>query len=170
MSDLNATLQAVENILQQASDLANRDAALKQLGELIAGMARNGTTRDHPVREIPARLSDRWSTLLLLLLRTGSYRHSTLRRLVGTLSVEGKISQRMLTLRLRTLERDGFITRHTTNTHPPGMEYELTALGRSLLEQIDQLMEWVRQHSPQIIVAREQFNQRSAAFKDKDAE
>lgn len=170
MSDLNVTLQAVEKILQQASDLANRDTALKQLSELIASMARDGATRDHPVREIPARMGDRWSSLLLLLLRTGSYRHSTLRRLVSTMSSEGKISQRMLTLRLRTLERDGLITRHATNTHPPGMEYELTALGRSLLEQIDQLMDWVRRNSPQIIAAREQFNQRSEESKNIDDE
>lgn len=165
MSELNTTLQAVEKILQQANDLANRDAALKQLAELATAMDRDGNMRDQPVREIPARLGDRWSTLLLLLLRTGSYRHSTLRRLVSTMSAEGKISQRMLTLRLRTLERDGVISRHATNTHPPGMEYELTSLGHSLLEQIDQLMNWVRQHSPQIMSAREQFAQRSEEAK-----
>lgn len=170
MSDLNTTLQAVEKILRQTADLANRDAALKQLAELATGMERDGAARDQPIREIPARLGDRWSSLLLLLLRTGNYRHSTLRRLVSTMSSEGKISQRMLTLRLRTLERDGLISRYATNTHPPGVEYAITDLGRSLLEQTDHLMNWIRQHSKQIRDARELFEQYNADSRLEDDE
>ena len=93
----------------------------------------------------------------MLLLRTGTYRHSTLRRLVTAISAEGKISQRMLTLRLRTLERDGLVSRHATDSHPPGMEYALTDLGKSLLTQIDALAQWTREHRAEILAARSRF-------------
>jgi DNA-binding HxlR family transcriptional regulator len=162
MQDHATILQAVEKILAASSDIQNREQSLQKLTYLIQNMSRDGVHRDMPVREIPARLGDRWSTLLMLLLRTGAYRHSTLRRLVSAMSAEGKISQRMLTLRLRTLERDGIVSRHVTSTHPPGMEYALTELGNSLLNQIDQLMEWIRAHQSQIMAAREAFATRAA--------
>jgi len=112
------------------------------------------------MREICARIGDKWSSLLLHLLRTGSYRHAVLRRLVSTVGAEGRISQRMLTLRLRTLERDGLIERRViSTTHPPGVEYALTDLGRSLTIQIEQLMQWIREHMQQILQARLRFSE-----------
>jgi DNA-binding HxlR family transcriptional regulator len=162
MQDHATTLQAVEKILAASADVQNREQSLQLLTSLVQNMSRDGVHRDMPAREIPARLGDRWSTLLMMLLRTGAYRHSTLRRLVSTTSAEGKISQRMLTLRLRTLERDGLVSRQVTNTHPPGMQYALTELGSSLLNQIDQLMEWTRSHQGQIMTAREAFATRAA--------
>jgi DNA-binding HxlR family transcriptional regulator len=104
-----------------------------------------------------ARLGDKWSPLLLLLLAKGSYRHATLRRLVSLVSAEGRISQRMLTLRLRSLERDGLVSREIIDTHPPGVRYALTPLGRGLVEQYESLMEWTRQHSATIRDARAAF-------------
>ncbi|MGC3980465.1 MAG: helix-turn-helix domain-containing protein [Steroidobacteraceae bacterium] len=159
MTDLNLKLRNVRKALQLAGDLPDSERIFNDLQDLAQAMDRDGVNRDEPVREIPARLGDRWSTLLMLLLRTGAFRHSTLRRLVAALSAEGKISQRMLTLRLRTLERDGLISRHATNTHPPGMEYAITPLGMGLMQQLDNLMMWIREHKTEITAARERFSQ-----------
>ena len=80
--------------------------------------------------------------------------------LVSTVGAEGRISQRMLTLRLRALERDGLIERRVIPTaHPPGVEYALTELGRSLSAQIENLMQWIRDHMAQILKARARFSE-----------
>lgn len=160
-SDVDTTLQAIDKILLQLPDPAARAAAAAGLHGLVRAMAVSGIRRDDPIREICARVGDRWSSLLLLLLRAGNFRHSALRRLISTVSYEKRISQRMLTLRLRTLERDGLITRYATDTHPPGTEYALTPLGRGLLEQLETLMSWIRQNNAEILQAREQFDARS---------
>lgn len=160
-SELDTTLQAVDKILLQLPDPAARAAAASELHNLVRAMAVSGVRRDDPIREICARVGDRWSSLLLLLLRAGNFRHSALRRLISTVSYEKRISQRMLTLRLRTLERDGLITRYATDTHPPGTEYALTPLGRGLLEQLEVLMDWIRRNNADILQAREQFDARS---------
>ncbi len=162
MLDIETTLRSVDKILLQASSVPDREQTKARLAELVHAMAHDGVSRDLPMREIPARVGDRWSTLLMILLRTGTYRHSTLRRLVSLTSAEGKISQRMLTLRLRTLERDGLVSRKATDTHPPGMEYSLTDLGRSLMEQIELLMNWTRKHNEEILAARVAFAKRAA--------
>jgi DNA-binding HxlR family transcriptional regulator len=133
------------------------DAALAQLGAMVRNMAADGVRREDPIREVFARLGDKWSTLLLLLLRTGNYRHAVLRRLVSAVGSEGRISQRMLTLRLRGLERDGLIARRTISTQPPGVEYGLTELGSGLVLQIDVMMQWVRTHIVEILRARQEF-------------
>jgi DNA-binding HxlR family transcriptional regulator len=138
------------------------DAALAQLGAMVRNMAADGVRREEPMREIFARIGDKWSTLLLLLLRTGNYRHAVLRRLVSAVGSEGRISQRMLTLRLRALERDGLIARRTISTQPPGVEYGLTELGAGLLREVDTVMQWVRSHLEEIHRAR-------AAFEASDA-
>ena len=121
-------------------------------------MQRYGRDRSDPMREIPARIGDRWSLLLLLLLRIGSFRHATLKRLVAATSAEGEISQRMLTLRLRTLERDGLIDRKVTPSVPPRVDYSITALGLSLLDRVEALMDWVREHNALIRASRTRFD------------
>jgi DNA-binding HxlR family transcriptional regulator len=116
-----------------------------------------------------ARIGDKWSTLLLHLLRTGNYRHAVLRRLVSAVGAEGRISQRMLTLRLRALERDGLLERRVVpDTHPPGVEYALTELGQSLTAQIESLMQWIRDHMARILQARERFGRSADAPGDGD--
>lgn len=168
MNDLNDKLQEVRKALKLAGGASNTEHVYEQLSQLAQAMARDGVDRDEPQREIPARLGDRWSTLLLMLLRISPLRHSTLRRLVTALSAEGKISQRMLTLRLRTLERDGLISRRITDTHPPGMEYSITPLGGSLLAQIEQLHNWIRIHKQDILDARIAFSQQQQTMAADD--
>lgn len=165
-TNAESRLQAVEKILRQTVDLRDRERALGELRNLVQAMATDGIHRDAPMREICARVGDRWSSLILLLLSASNFRHSTLRRLIGTVSYEGRISQRMLTLRLRGLERDGLIARHVTDTHPPGTEYSLTELGRGLLTQFENLMRWIRANNAEIYRAREQFSARSETPRD----
>ncbi|MCB1357252.1 MAG: helix-turn-helix transcriptional regulator [Maritimibacter sp.] len=113
--------------------------------------------RDAPVREVMARLGDNWSALILKVLATGTYRHATLKRVIGALSSEGEISQRMLTLRLRTLERDGFVARTEQPTVPPRVCYDLTELGRGLVAEFDRMLGWIETHEADITDARARF-------------
>src|SRR3954447_2514383 len=89
-----------------------------------------------PVRHVLDRLGDAWSFLVVLHLGTGPYRFNALKR-----RIDG-ISQRMLTLTLRKLERDGLVSREVRPTTPPQVEYALTALGRSLGAPINALTAW----------------------------
>jgi DNA-binding HxlR family transcriptional regulator len=70
----------------------------------------------------------------------------------------GSISQRMLTLTVRALERDGLVTRTVFPTNPPRVDYELTDLGRSLLDPVSALGSWARHNRPAIQAARERFD------------
>ena len=153
--DVDAVMRSLGQILGEGSP--GSKAALAQLGVMVRSMAADGVRREDPMREVFARIGDKWSTLLLLLLRTGDYRHAVLRRLVSAVGSEGRISQRMLTLRLRALERDGLIARRTISTQPPGVEYGLTELGSGLMQQVDVMMQWIRTHIAEIRRARQEF-------------
>lgn len=104
------------------------------------------------IRDVLSRVGDKWSVLIVGLLDSGPVRFNALRR-----SVEG-ISQRMLTLTLRGLERDGIVTRTVEPTTPPSVEYALTPLGRSLLKPIRALAAWAEQHRTAIAEARANFD------------
>ncbi len=157
LRDLEALRRGVDALLAQDPDGPERAGKAGRLHTLLGQMVADGVGRDDPIREVMARLGDKWSPLLLLLLAAGSFRHATLRRLVGLTSAEGRISQRMLTLRLRSLERDGLVRREHIDTQPPGVRYELTPLGRGLVDQYESLMAWTRRHSTEIRAARAAF-------------
>jgi DNA-binding HxlR family transcriptional regulator len=125
---------------------------------LAAEMRQHGQGRHDPVREVAAMLGDRWTTLLLLVLGTGSWRHAALRRTVGQLSAEGSISQRVLTLKLRALERNGFVARTTSGDVPPRVSYRLTPLGLGLAGQARRQIDWVIAHRGAIEAARQDFD------------
>jgi DNA-binding HxlR family transcriptional regulator len=149
--------ETVARILRKAGAADDLEPVLASLQGLIGRMERFDGRRDGPVREVMARLGDRWSTLLLMVLSAGSFRHATLRRLVGALSAEQAISQRMLTLRLRALERDGFVARTVTDSVPPRVDYALTPLGRDFVVKIDGLLRWIETHSDAIRESRRAF-------------
>src|ERR1700722_8541597 len=158
--DVDTVLRNLRQVLAPGQPAGQHRSEMAALELLVRAMARDGAQRDQPMREVFARIGDKWSTLLLHLLRTGNYRHAVLRRLVSTVGAEGRISQRMLTLRLRTLERDGLIVRHViASSHPPGLQHALTELGRSLSAQIETLMQWIRDHMAQILEARTRFSE-----------
>ena len=167
---LEHTLASVDRILARNPDPTEAPEAAGLLRALVLEMAADGNpSRSDPMREILARLGDKWSPLLLMLLRTGSFRHATLRRLVGVISSEGDISQRMLTLRLRALERDGLIRRRVLSTVPSAVMYSLTDAGHGLVAHLDALNAWTRTHSEAIRVAQAHFAARSPrAAEDAD--
>jgi len=105
-------------------------------------------------REVLNRVGDKWSILVISLLGDGSQRFSELRR-----AIEG-ISQRMLTLTVRELERDGLVTRTVHPTIPPRVDYELTRLGRSLLDTVQALYTWATANRRQIQDARDRYDAR----------
>jgi DNA-binding HxlR family transcriptional regulator len=107
------------------------------------------------VSAVLARVGDKWSVLIIMLLGEGPRRFNEIKRMVGG------ISQRMLTLTLRGLERDGLVTRTVFPTIPPRVDYELTDLGRSLCHPVMALGLWAREHQPDIAAAQARFDQRS---------
>jgi len=109
------------------------------------------------VRDVLNRVGDKWSILAVGLLRDGPMRFGELRS-----SIEG-ISQRMLALTLRGLERDGLVTRTVEATIPPRVDYELTGLGRTLLEPILVLSQWAQDSRASIQKARESYDKRHDA-------
>ena len=106
---------------------------------------------------ILSRIGDKWSVLIIHRLGAGPRRFNEIKRIIGG------ISQRMLTLSLRNLERDGLISRTVTPTVPPRVDYALTELGRDLLEPISALSEWAIRHQGCIEAARARFDAAPAA-------
>ncbi|WP_369204197.1 winged helix-turn-helix transcriptional regulator [Streptomyces sp. PU-14G] len=96
------------------------------------------------IREVLDRIGDKWTVLVVGTLSTGSLRYSDLQA-----SIPG-ISQRMLTQTLKYLERDGLITRTAYAEVPPRVEYELTDLGRSLLDAVAAMAGWAAAHHREI--------------------
>jgi DNA-binding HxlR family transcriptional regulator len=107
------------------------------------------------VASILARVGDKWSVFVIMLLGDGPKRFNEIKRLVGG------ISQRILTLTLRGLERDGLVTRTVFPTIPPRVDYELTDLGRGLWKPVEALGEWARLHQVEIERARHTFDARN---------
>lgn len=101
------------------------------------------------VRDVLDRLGDKWSVYVVVELASGMRRFKQLQR-----AIPGEISQRMLTLTVRRLERDGLVTRTVHPTVPPQVEYELTALGHSLTHLVKALADWSIAHRPAITAAR----------------
>jgi DNA-binding HxlR family transcriptional regulator len=166
VENIAATLKQLESVLHRDPDPADAQRTMPQLRGMLEDMERDGNRRGDPIREVFARLGDKWSPLLLLLLQMRSYRHATLWRLVGTVAGDGQISQRILRLRLRALERDGLLRRHQVDTHPPGVLYELTATGRELTEHIHGLMSWTRKHIDEIRRCQQRVDQETGFSDD----
>lgn len=111
---------------------------------------------DCRARDVLHRVGDKWSVFVIDRLGQGRQRFSELRR-----SIEG-ITSRMLTVTLRGLERDGLVTRTMHPVIPPRVDYELTAMGFTLLETIQQLMDWADSHAGDIYEARQVYDAQRA--------
>ncbi|GAB2721816.1 helix-turn-helix domain-containing protein [Streptomyces bullii] len=111
---------------------------------------------DCQVRQILDRIADKWSLLVIALLDNRRLRFTELRR-----EIDG-ISQRMLTVTLRQLERDGLVRRTVHPVVPPRVEYELTSLGRTLHATIQSLVTWTEEHQQEIAAARAAYDAREA--------
>ncbi|KPH62109.1 hypothetical protein ADT71_16125 [Novosphingobium sp. ST904] len=113
---------------------------------VLPGVDCSGFTRD-----LLSRVGDKWSVLIVVYLSARTMRFNELKR-----TIDG-ISQRMLTLTLRNLEKDGLITRCVTPTIPPRVDYALTDLGRSLLKPVLGLVEWAALYKSQVAEARARY-------------
>jgi DNA-binding HxlR family transcriptional regulator len=107
--------------------------------------------RDCPFRNVLDKVGDKWSFLIFAVLEDGPKRFNEIQRLIGD------ISHRVLTRKLRELERDGYLMRNPHPTNKQRVVYELTTLGRSLLVPISSFLEWALKAHPQIQRARAAF-------------
>jgi DNA-binding HxlR family transcriptional regulator len=110
------------------------------------------------MQETLARIADKWCMLIMDILSDGPMRYSELGRNIVN------VSQRMLTLSLRKLERDGLIVRTVTPTSPPQVEYALSELGQSLLAQLKPLVEWMLVHENDIRDSRVRYDRLGGAW------
>jgi len=107
---------------------------------------------DCPIRNVLDRVGDKWSILIISILgESGTQRFNQLNHRIGN------ISQKMLTVTLKTLEADGLVSRKMYPTIPPKVEYTLTPLGESLLPAVASLTSWAVEHMPAILASREQY-------------
>ncbi|QQM32449.1 helix-turn-helix transcriptional regulator [Martelella lutilitoris] len=124
----------------------------KSVGERTEALLGAGELESCPVRDVLARVSGKWSTLLLLALSDGPRRFSELKRFAPD------ISQRMLTKSLTDLRRDGYITRKVYPTQPPQVEYALTEEGTSFLAAWQGVVVWARENRDRVHAARRRFD------------
>ena len=110
-----------------------------------------------PTRLLLDRIGDKWSVLVLGLVREKPRRFNALRR-----DIEG-VTQKMLAQTLRALERDGLITRAVLPTAPVAVEYAITPLGRTLADVLDDLQGWARVNIPSVLDAQRRYDGRSRA-------
>ncbi|MGY4920667.1 winged helix-turn-helix transcriptional regulator [Streptomyces sp. 900116325] len=103
------------------------------------------------VRDVLARVGDKWTVLVVTALAPGPLRFTALHEEVAG------VSQRMLSQTLRLLTRDGLVTRTPYAEVPPRVEYALTPLGRSLGDAVDGIVQWVREHQVEVIQSRTEF-------------
>src|SRR5262245_35379674 len=105
-------------------------------------------------RDILSRIGDKWSLYVISSLGEETRRFNDLKR-----DIEG-ISQRMLTVTLRGLERDGIVSRTVHPVVPPRVEYRLTVMGRTLLDTVGTLVGWAADHRAEIDLARRSYDAR----------
>lgn len=114
------------------------------------------TTPCEHISRTLARISDKWTMLVVNALGRGTLRFNALRREIG------EISQKMLAATLRDLEENGFVLRTVTPTKPPQVEYALTDLGRDFLNPVQVLADWVIANAARIESARAEYRERRA--------
>ena len=108
---------------------------------------------DCPIRDVLDRFGDKWSMLILLVLgKYEKFRFNELQKQIGD------ISQKMLTVTLRTMEADGLVKRTIYAEMPPRVEYEITAMGKSLIPHVNGLSQWAKENMAEIKKARQNFH------------
>ena len=109
-----------------------------------------------PSRQVLARISDKWVTLILVALAGGPRRYSDLGRIIAG------VSQKMLTQTLRTLERDGLVSRTVTAGVPARVDYQLTPLGEGLMPAVNAVKTWAEEHIGEIEASRAAYDQKTS--------
>lgn len=121
---------------------------------VVAVRSEEDTSRCVNIGHLMARISDKWTLLVVRVLGRGPLRFNALRREVG------EISQKVLASTLRDLEENGFVSRTVTFDKPPQVEYALTNLGREFLEPVRALADWALKNSARMDAARAAFAKR----------
>lgn len=130
--------------------MAVQDAPHARMESVCSGPGDHGSL----VRDLLEHLGDKWTLLVVGMLEAGPVRYSALKELVPG------ISQRMLTLTLKKLERDGLVSRESFPEIPPRVEYRLTKLGSTLLPPAIAFATWALDNSPEILAKRAEFDAR----------
>ena len=117
----------------------------------------NAYARDCPTRQLLDRVGDKWSVLILLLLGEREMRFGQLKQ-----RIEG-VSQKMLSQTLRSLERDGLVTRHVRATSPVTVSYRITSLGQELLSALQMLMDWAETRLHKVAEAQRNYDRSVAS-------
>lgn len=107
-------------------------------------------------RQVLSRVGDKWSILIIAHLGAAPMRFNALKRTIGN------VSQRMLTLTLKGLERDGLVSRRSFPSVPPRVEYALTPLGHTLLPAVMTIIDWSHSHEADVEAARRAYRARRA--------
>ena len=155
--DAQSVLDDVARILGTPRQDLDRQVSTSGIVEMVLLMERDGRGADDPVRATTARIGDKWCTLMLMLLRSGPVRSTPLRRLVSTISgVE--VSSKVMSEKLRALERDGFLSRSLGPAAQPQVTYALTDLGFGLAERVSELVMWITEAVPEIRRARDAYD------------
>src|SRR5215469_17162213 len=130
-------------------------SAVKRKKPAAKGRQPSVYDRSCPAHVVIDHLADKWAVLIIGRLANGTMRFAELRR-----AVDG-ISQKMLTVTLRDLERDGLVIRKLYASVPPKVEYSLTPLGSSLVEKVNELCAWAEANIAEVLKARERFDRRN---------
>jgi DNA-binding HxlR family transcriptional regulator len=117
---------------------------MAKLGDLLC----DSYAPDCPGRSVLDHVVSKWGMLVMLALGERTYRYAELLRRIGG------VSERMLALTLRTLEEDGFVSRHDFGEVPPRVEYSLTPMGQQLAEHLEALGRWIATNTPKVLAAR----------------
>ena len=124
---------------------------MKTISTIPPPMKPGADTSACPIRDVLDCIGDRWSLLTLTTLAGGTLRFTELKRAIGD------ISQRMLAQTLRTLEREGYVSRKVYATIPPKVEYRLTTLGQSLLGEVAPLVAWAERNHDKVRQSRRTY-------------
>lgn len=109
-----------------------------------------------PTRQLLDRIADKWSTLILIVLGEGPIRFNALKH-----RIDG-VSQKMLSQTLKSLERDGLVSRSVVATVPVSVTYAVTPLGRTLMAAMQSMIDWAETQMPEVAAAQTAYDQRSS--------
>lgn len=159
-AEANEILSRIESVFGER----NLTSSQRNLFETTANQIVSfGWDPNNALVSLVEHVGNYWRNWLLMIFNTGSYRPSMVMKLLGALDPSHPISQRMLTLNLRLLERDGLIYRRVVNTEVIHVEYGLTPLGKEFADQVSALIEWIGDHAGEVEKARA-----LAALKEQD--
>lgn len=165
INDMVQTMARVRAALNRP-DGRKLDRDQAEFFEYVASqLAKYESVRDNPIVNVVNHSGNYWRNWLLLIARSGPYRPSMIRKLLTALDPTHPISQRMLTLNLRLLERDGLILREVFDDERQRrhVEYSLTPIGRDLSDRLTSLIAWIDRHSVAIAEARVRFDSESSS-------